>query len=138
MGWGRGRFPVISQLNAMTATDGDRQELKTYFHSQYTKANPYALGRLCRDWENSPVWAEDHDNPYHGRHADDWFAHCQALDDKTRADLEGWIVEAIENEQRIVYRFRLDKNSKTWTATRTRRGSAEHPIWRIEVTGPGW
>ena len=141
MGWGRGRFPVISQLNAITATPEYRRSLKTFFDSHYTKANPYTLGKLCQDWDRSrygvsPSWAEDEDNPYNGRHADDWFSHCQALPDNIRADLEEWIVRAIQNEQQIVYKFRRQKTS--WTAACKNIGSEAVPIWEIVVEGQGY
>ena len=142
MGWGRGRFPVFSQLNALTATPDQRRSLRTFFENQYTEANRYELGKLCHDWNGpmfgvSPSWADDDDNPYSDRDADDWRSHCQVLPDNIRADLEAWIVRAIRNEQQIVYRFRRQKKA-SWTATCRNIGTPAAPVWEIVVEGQGF
>lgn len=140
MGWGRGRFPVFSQLNALTATPDQRRSLKTFFENQYPD-NTYALGKLCHDWTGpmhgvSPSWTDDEDNPHNGRDANDWLKHCQALPERIRTDLEAWIKRAIQNEQQIVYRFRRQKAQ--WTANCTNIGTPEAPIWEIVVEGQGF
>ncbi len=144
MGWGRGRFPVMSQLNAMTATAERRQALATFFANHYSQANPYTLGSLCRDWDQprygvAPPWDEDEDNPWHGRHADEWKDHCQdqtVLPANVRADLETWIVYAIQNREQIVYKFR--RRNTAWVARRTNIGSGGTNVWEIVVEGRGF
>jgi len=67
MGWGGGKFPVISQLNVLTAP-GRIQDTQQFFIGKYgLQGENYHLGDLCFDWEAAivpaPPWAEDEDNP---------------------------------------------------------------------------
>ncbi len=139
MGWGNKRYPVFTQLNILTVRS-NADDTATFFQGQYPSPGDYSLGKLCHDWRGtmhgvSPPWEDDSDNPWNRQDAEDWLAHCQALPKNMRADLEKWIVEAIQNHQQIVYKF---KPNKQWTATRSQTGTGANLIWHIVVKGPGF
>jgi hypothetical protein len=158
MGWRRGRFPVLSQLNTLT-TKGSIEDTKVFFTAKYgADGAGYELGSLCMDWrEEDPVagipgppWEDDEDNRWNREDASDWRAHCLVdLDapnpggadgvtpsgNTVKADLEAWITDAILGEKAIKYRYKPVPGSATWRADLT---TISGKRVRVVVSGPGF
>jgi hypothetical protein len=156
MGWAKGRFPVLSQLNVIT-NPANIDDTYDFFTGQYgPDGSGYQVGSLASDWAAGgkgtppPSWEEDEDNPWNKGDADEWRAHCQkslkmtnqGLDHDGKStggtvedDLRTWIVDAILKKQQIVYRYRRNKSAGAdWQADREQKNGR----WYITVSGPGF
>jgi len=155
MGWAKGRFPVLSQLNVIT-NPAHIDDTYDFFIKQYGEdGDRYQVGNLAYDWApggkgTPPPGEEDEDNPWNKGDADEWRSHCQkslkmtnqGLDHDGKStggtvedDLKSWIVEAILNKQQIVYRYRRSGTEGAgWQADREQKSGR----WYITVSGPGF
>ena len=153
MGWGRGRFPVLSQLNVIT-NPGHIDDTYDFFVNAYgTTGAKYTVGDLAHDWRTGstppPPWEADEDNLWQQGDAQNWQRHCQKdlnianagqnqgtpSTNTVEQDLTKWICEAILAKEHILYRYRRDSTLKpSWKADRIKKEGR----WHITVTGPGF
>jgi len=158
MGWARGRFPVLAQLNMLT-TPGQINDTKAFFLSRYrhpgnTTLPAYKLGDICADWRGpsgsttlaDPPWEDDRDNPWSKPDAEDWRHHCQTdlnvpntgsggtAGNTVYDDLTDWITTALTaaTPPRLKYKYR--RGGTTWKADIIKSST----MWKITVTGPGF
>lgn len=158
MGWGHGKFPIFTQLNAITGSSSNRDTVHDYFVAKFGEnGENYGLGDLCYDWKPgsvpNPPWQT---GGYVPADASEWKDHCQndlnvpntgqggTAGNTVAQDLSQWVKAALLAKEKVVYRFLRDDTlgqdgGPAWKADLTKTGGkGTVQKWHITVTGPGF